>query len=83
MEKIETVSEALLMMKDGYPVTLNNKDFFIFRNGRIHHYDSGTHFSLSEKDFVELYKKNSFFVMEETVQIDETKDEAYYRYYRK
>ena len=28
-------------------------------------------------------KKNRFYLYEESVEIDETKDEAYYRYYRK
>ncbi len=83
MEQLRDVSEALSYLKDGEIVTSNGTDRFIMKNDRIYYYDNGTRFSLSEKDFLQLYRLNRFFLYEESVEIDETKDEAYYRYYRK
>ena len=83
MEQLRNVNEALSYLKDGEIVTSNGIDRFILKNERIYRYEDGTRFSLSEKDFLELYGKNRFFLYEESVEIDETKDEAYYRYYKK
>ena len=83
MEKISNVAEALLILKDRYVITTNGKDHFVFKDNRVHHYHDGNHYSLSENEFLELFNKNSFFYYEETVVVDETKDEAYYRYYKK
>lgn len=83
MEKINNAKEALVLMKDGYVISETGRDFFVFRNDRIHHYCDGTHFSLTQDDFLRLYEKNSFRYYQETVEIDQEKDEAYYRYYHK
>ena len=83
MEQLRDANEALSYLKDGEIVTSNGTDRFIMKNDRIYCYDNGTRFSLSEKDFLQLYRLNRFFLYEESVEIDETKDEAYYRYYRK
>ena len=83
MNSIKNIAEAVLLLKDGYVITKDNKDFFVYRNDRVHHYYDGNHYSLSVDEFIELYNKNSFFYYEETVVVDETKDEDYYRYYKK
>ena len=82
MEKISGISEAIMYLKDGSLIT-DGSGYYIFKNEKIHHYYDGNHYSLSIEDFMQLYKKNSFYLYEETVEIDESKDEAYYRYYRK
>ncbi|MBQ2509619.1 MAG: hypothetical protein II529_02225 [Erysipelotrichaceae bacterium] len=83
MRKMRDVSEAFLYLKEGEILTSDGKDQFVLKQDRIYRYDRGTRFSLPAEDFLQLYQKSSFFLYEETAEIDETKDEAYYRYYRK
>lgn len=83
MEKIRDISEALTYLKQGDLLTGNGNDRFLYKNEKIHVYDEGTHFVLSEEDFMELYASKRFYLYEESAEIDETKDEAYYRFYRK
>ena len=82
MEKLKDINEALSYLREGELVTGNGKDIFVFKNDRIYRYDEGTRYSLNVNDFLELYSKNTFYLYEESVEIDETKDEAYYRYIR-
>ena len=82
MEKLKDINEALSYLREGELVTGNSKDIFVFKNDRIYRYDEGTRYSLNVSDFLELYSKNTFYLYEESVEIDETKDEAYYRYIR-
>ena len=83
MQKLSDINEALSYLREGDIVTGNGKDLFVMKNDRIYRYSDGSRFGLSIKDFVELYNKNTFYLYEESVEIDESKDEAYYRYYRK
>ena len=83
MRKMRDVSEAFLFLKEGDILTTDGKDQFILKQDRIYRYASGTRFSLPIEEFLQLYQKSSFFLYEETAEIDETKDEAYYRYYKK
>ena len=83
MRTIKGAAEALVCLKEGEILTTDGKDRFILKKDRVYCYESGTRFSVPAEDFLQLYQKNSFFIEEETVEIDESKDEAYYRYYRK
>ena len=83
MQKLSDINEALSYLREGDIITGNGKDLFVMKNDRIYRYNEGSCFGLSIKDFVELYNKNTFYLYEESAEIDETKDEAYYRYYRK
>ena len=83
MQKLRDINEALAYLKEGEVLTENGTNRFVMKGDRISCYDRGTRFSLDPGEFRELYLKNSFYLYEETVAIDETKDEAYYRYYRK
>ena len=83
MQKLNDIKEVISYLKDGDIVTSNGKDQFILRNNKINHYSNGNHYGLDIKDFSELYKNNTFYLYEEAVQIDEKKDEEYYRYYKK
>lgn len=83
MQKLEDINEVISYLRDGDIVTSNGKDQFIMKNERVYRYCDGTHFGLDLKEFIELFRKNRFYLYEESVEIDETKDEAYYRYYRK
>ena len=83
MRKMRDISEAILYLKDGEILTGSGKERFILKQEKVYCYNDGTRFSLTEDEFLQLYQKSSFFLYEETAEIDETKDEAYYRYYRK
>ena len=83
MRKMRDISEAILYLKDGEILTGSGKERFILKQEKICCYNDGTRFSLTEEEFLQLYQKSSFYLYEETAEIDETKDEAYYRYYRK
>lgn len=83
MELLKDMSEVLAYLRKGEILTSNGKDQFVLKKERVYRYCEGTRFSLELKDFVQLYTKNRFYLNEESVQIDESKDEAYYRYYRK
>ena len=83
MQRLNDASEALEYIREGDIVTTDGKDQFLERNGRVLRYSEGTRYSLEIKDFLELYQKTVFYLYEESAEIDEEKDEAYYRYYRK
>ena len=83
MQRLNDINEAIGYLREGDIITGNGKDLFILKNDKIYRYYEGTHYSMSIKDFMELYNKNTFYLYEESVEIDESKDEAYYRYYRK
>ena len=84
MEKLETFTEVLLSLKDKEVLTTNKKDRYILKKDQIYVYREGTSFVLTLEDFRDLYQEKTFFVFkEEGTYIDNDKDEAYYRYYRK
>ena len=83
MNRISDIKEAISFLKDGYIISGNGSDHFILKGDRVYHYEEGSRFSLKLSDFAQLYKNSSFFLYEEEPAVDETKDEAYYRYYRK
>lgn len=84
MEKINSFKEVLLALKDKEILTTKIKDKFVFKKGKIYCYTNGSSFSLDVDDFIDLYKDEVFYIYEEEgASIDEDKDEAYYRYYRK
>ena len=83
MQKLNDITEAIGYLREGDIITGNGKDLFILKNDKVYRYNEGTHYGMSIKDFMELYNKNTFYLYEESVEIDESKDEAYYRYYRK
>lgn len=83
MQKVRDIKEALSYLNEGEILTSNGKDQFILKNKMIYRYDGGTHFGLTQSDFLELYKTVIFYLYEEPFIVDEKKDEEYYRYYKK
>lgn len=83
MQKVKDINEAIAYLRDGDILTKNGKDMFAFKNDRVYRYDNGTKFSLTLEDFYSLYKNNDFYLYEEAIEIDDQKDEDYYRYYKK
>ena len=83
MQKLRDTKEALSYLKEGDIITTNGKDQFVYKNEKVYCYADGNHFGLSVTDFVSLYINKTFYLYEEPITIDETKDEDYYRYYKK
>ena len=84
MEKLNNIQEAILALKDKEILSTNKKDRYVFKKNNIYVYNNGTSFVLTLDDFKELYKEKTFYIfIEEGSFIDNDKDEAYYRYYRK
>lgn len=83
MEKLNDISEAIIYLKQGDIVSTNGKDQLVLKDKKICRYSDGTYFSLSINDFLDLYKNSNFYLYEDSNYIDEEKDEAYYRYYKK
>lgn len=84
MEKIDSFTFVLDYLKEGTVLTTLNHDLFVYKKDRVHRYFNGSSFSLSLDEFIELYKKEVFYIYEDNKSgIDLDKDEAYYRYYKK
>ena len=83
MERIQNHKEVLKHLRDGELITSNGKDQFILKKERVFCYREGTRFSLDLDAFSELYGNTVFYIYEDSAMIDEEKDEAYYRYYKK
>ncbi|MBQ1508220.1 MAG: hypothetical protein IIZ47_02255 [Erysipelotrichaceae bacterium] len=83
MKKLESMREVLEALKAGEILTTNASDLFQYKKGMIRVRNAGTRYSLSLEDFLDLYQHNTFFLYSDDNAIDEEKDEAYYRYYRK
>lgn len=83
MLKISDFKTVLDYLKDGAIITSNGRDEFFLDKKQIVYHQDGTTFRLNAKDFGDLYCNTVFYLMEEEVSVDETKDEDYYRYYKK
>ena len=83
MQRLKDINEAVSYLSEGDIITSNGKDQIIMKNKRVYLYDEGTHFGLDINDFIDLYRKSVLYLYEEPIEIDEEKDEAYYRYYKK
>ncbi len=83
MKKLESMRDVLEALKAGEILTTNASDLFQYKKGMIRVRNAGTRYSLSLEDFLDLYQHSTFFLYSDDNAIDEEKDEAYYRYYRK
>lgn len=83
-EKIDNINLAISYLKDREILTTAKKDQFILKKDKVYRYFNGSCVVLTLDDFKQLYKETIFYLYEEDgVSIDNDKDEAYYRYYRK
>lgn len=83
MQKLHDINETVSYLKEGELLTSNGKDQFVMKNKKIYRYSGGSHFGLDLNDFISLYRNSDFYLYEEAFEIDEKKDEEYYRYYKK
>lgn len=84
IEKINSLNEVLYHLKEKEIITTSKKDQFVYKNDKVYRYFNGSCFVLSVEDFVDLYKNETFYLYDDdSASIDNDKDEAYYRYYKK
>lgn len=83
MQRLNDIKEVLSYLGEGEIVTSNGKDQFVMKNKIIYRYSDGSHYGLNINDFSDLYRNSNFYLYEEPIEIDEKKDEEYYRYYKK
>jgi len=84
MEKVETFELALDELKNGAKLTINGNDRFYQSNETITRVENGSKYRMNKDDFIALFNKNTFYYYEDnSIFIDDTKDEDYYRYYKK
>lgn len=83
MIKVNNIREAFDYLKEGELLTSNGKDQFILRKQKVIRSFEGNMFSLSIDDFIDIYSNTTFYLYEDVQVVDEEKDEAYYRYYKK
>lgn len=79
MQKIETFEEVKFSLKHFEFVTTNGKDVFYYKDGFVTHKFNGNIIKIKYDEFVELYKDETFFYLEEEQEtVDLKKDEEYY-----
>ena len=84
MEKLKNINEAISLLKEKEILTVTGKDQFLWKDEIIYRYERGNLFKLSLDDFIALYSSCDFYLFADfSNEIDQDKDEAYYRYYRK
>ena len=74
MQKLNDINEAIPYLREGDIITSTGKDQVVLNNGKVYRYDQGNHFSLDLKDFIDLYSKTTFYLYEDSIEIDEEKD---------
>lgn len=83
MNKINNILEALEEIKNGEILTSDGTNVFYLKDDKIRIKSNNAYYNLTFEDFIKLYKKVVFTYYKNDNVIDEDKDEAYYRYYKK
>lgn len=84
MEKIDSFEETLMYLKDKAVITSDGRNLFYLSNGYVVNKFNGSSVKMKKEDFIELYRDKTFYLKEDnSIFIDDEKDEDYYRYYKK
>ena len=84
MEKIDSFEETLMYLKDKAVITSDGHNLFYLSNGYVVNKFNGSSVKMKKEDFIELYRDETFYLKEDnSIFIDDEKDEDYYRYYKK
>ena len=84
MEKIDSFEETLMYLKDKAVITSDVRNLFYLSNGYVVNKFNGSSVKMKKEDFIELYREETFYLKEDnSIFIDDEKDEDYYRYYKK
>ena len=75
MNKIEDIISAIEYLNNGEYLTSDGQNLFYLKDNKIKIKDKNANYSLNIEDFMKLYKND--------IEIDDSKDEAYYRFYKK
>ena len=84
MEKIDSFEETLMYLKDKAVITSDGRNLFYLSNGYVVNKFNGSSVKMKKEDFIEFYMDETFYLIEDnSIFIDDEKDEDYYRYYKK
>lgn len=84
MNDLLNINEAIDYLKQGFILKDNKKNEFLLKNKMIYYFNNGSLFKINIEDFLELFKESKFYIFEDNnIYIDDSKDEDYYRYYKK
>ena len=84
MEKIDSFEETLMYLKDKAVITSDGRNLFYLSNDYVVNKFNGSSVKMKKEDFIELYRDETFYLKEDnSIFIDDEKDEDYYRYYKK
>lgn len=84
MEKIDHFTQVLHHLKAGEKIIHGVEDYFLLKQGKVIHYQKGNRYCLSLSLFEKLFSQEEFYLHEDyPLEIDELKDEEYYRHYQK
>ena len=83
MNKIEEIISAIEYLNNGEYLTSDGQNLFYLKDNKIKIKDKNANYSLNIEDFMKLYKNVIFYIYKNDIEIDDSKDEAYYRFYKK
>ena len=83
MNKIEDIISAIEYLNNGEYLTSDGQNLFYLKDNKIKIKDKNANYSLNIEDFMKLYKNVIFYIYKNDIEIDDSKDEAYYRFYKK
>lgn len=88
MDKLKSIEEALQLLKDSETIfflTQNVPTFFTMRKGKILVKGALSTYRIDEKQFVELFHQEEFYLYEPVFQevVDNARDEEYYSWRHK
>lgn len=79
MDKIKSVEELKLYLKENAIITSDDNDSFYYKDGKVIHKFNGNSYCLDFEDFIDLFKEKSFYLKKEPQDVvDEEKDLEYY-----
>jgi len=79
MEKIESFQFVIDYLKQGEIIVNKDRASFHYDNNKISVHNKNAHFLLSLDEFIELYRKDTFYLYTNNQEsIDENKDTDYY-----
>lgn len=83
MNKIEDIIITIEYLNNGEYLTSDGQNLFYLKDNKIKIKDKNANYSLNIEDFIKLYKNVIFYIYKNDIEIDDSKDEAYYRFYKK
>ena len=83
INEINKIINVLDELEKGEYLTSDGHNLFYMKENKIRIKSENANLSLSIEDFEKLYKNVVFYLYKNDIEIDDNKDEDYYRFYKK